>query len=98
MRPEKVGEEGEGMKTRCGDCIYFEPERNPKTDRPLTSKPGFCEFPVSWPILPKSFEGFDIAGCEARALARANQISPQWPSRWRVERDDCRECRVFVRG
>lgn len=45
-------------KTRCGDCEYYAPARNPKTNRPLPSQKGECIYPVVWPTLPKSFEVF----------------------------------------
>jgi hypothetical protein len=39
---------------RCGKCRWYEPARNPDTGRPLPSKDGRCNYPIMWPISPKS--------------------------------------------
>ena len=39
----------------CGDCLHYEPARNPDTGRVLPSHPGNCGFVVVLPALPIAY-------------------------------------------
>jgi len=67
--------------TRCGDCRWYEPTRNPDTGRVLTSAAGRCTYLIVWPVLPKAM----ISAWNSAYL----------PSRLLVSRDDERPCAVF---
>ena len=73
---------------RCGDCKYYEPARNPDTNRQLPSQDGDCTYPVEWPKLPKCFlpDPFTHRGAWRRV---------EFPQRSPVWKDNKEKCDMF---
>ena len=76
------------MDTRCGNCRFFEPCRDPYTNRVRPSQAGCCSYKLSMPLIPDSVEvkmycravwpgnGRSCPCFEAKAKARKPKVAP----------------------